>query len=320
MTWRPALFAILTACGATNDPWDDPNYLLGSSVLDRALDLGQTPRGAHDEAVLCVSTSGWGVDMRCRTFAHSVSTFDLHETKGGLLLFVGLNLRRWGHDRVSLGHAYALTTPDLERFGSRIWEVRDTKLPFLTDLALEDLPDGRRRMVYVSGGADAPGVHTVRAALGRGDDWREAEPALYADEGLLDPSACSAGGTYHLFATKHHAIVHATGTDPWHYAEDPAFSWIGAQVPSCFDDAGTLTVVAQAGGGWGAPVLRTLDKDGGFSAPRPLWEPGRYPDLASCTSPVLRRFREQYVLICAVSRLSQAPQETQLPDGVAPTE
>jgi hypothetical protein len=297
--------AAWTGCGHIDpDPWDAPNPMLGSTVLDRLMDPSYDP-GTHGyEVVLCLSDVGWGEGLACRRIARGASTFDLHVTGWGVFLLVGVNLAAWHLVEEGNGRVYALTTPDLESFGTYLWPISGVASPMLTDTALDRLPDGRMRVIYVSGGPFAPGQHSVKAALREGRRWVEQRQPLFTAEGIVDPTSCYHDGVYHLFVTGsgNTRVLHAVGDTPWRYTLDEDFDWAGAQVPYCFDDEGVLRVVAQEGGGWSPPALRTLRDDGSFSPPTPLWKPGTQPDLPSCTSPVLGRFRGKYLLFCAVHR------------------
>jgi hypothetical protein len=278
--------------------------MLGSTVLDRLMDPSYTP-GEHGYAVeFCQSDVGWGRDLECRQIARGASTFDLYVTDWGIFLLVGVNLAAW--HLVEEGHArvYALTTPDMEHFGTYLWPIAEAASPMLTDTALDRLPDGRMRVIYVSGGPFAPGQHSVKAALREGRRWVEQRQPLFTAEGIVDPTSCYHDGVYHLFVTGsgNTRVLHAVGDTPWRYTLDETFEWAGAQVPYCFKEGDGLRVVAQQGGGWAPPAVRTLLKDGTFGPPEPLWEPGAWPELTSCTSPVLGRFHGKYLLFCAVHR------------------
>ncbi|MFH1466975.1 MAG: hypothetical protein ABIO70_21510 [Pseudomonadota bacterium] len=276
---------------------------------------------AHGYAVVaCQSDEGWGEQLACRQIATGASTFDLHITDWGVFLLFGVNLAQWFLVEEGGQHVYALTTPDLEHFGTYLWPIAETASPMLTDTALERLPDGRMRVIYVSGGPWAPGTHQVKAALREGRRWVERSAPIFGAEGITDPSACSHKGQHHLFVTGVGStrVLHAVGETPWNYTLEEDFDWVGAQVPYCFEDEGELRVIAQEGGGWSPPTIRTLREDGSFTPPARLWEPGAYPELASCTSPVVGRYRGKYLLFCAIHRQETRDPSERIPPWLPP--
>lgn len=283
------------------DTWNEPGFWTQSSQLDLVLDQSKAPVGPHYEVVMCRSTRGFGVDMKCETIAHTFSTFDLFIHPDGLLLMGGLNMMDFGIFEPRGARLYALSTPDLETFGTHVWQVSRASSPLLTDAALERLPDGTLRAVYFSGPAHGPGTHAIKEATWDGQTWLESEENIYAAEHLLDPKTCSYGGKYHLFATSGSTLEHAVGSDPHTYQRVPSPS-MEAQVPFCFENDEQLWLISQTGGGWGPPQVQVLQSDGTFPAAKPLWAKEDYPELNSCTSPVLGFFRETYVVFCAVHR------------------
>jgi len=299
--------ALLIAAGCSCDPpiaepWAEPGFWTASSDLDRIFDLEQAPANAHYQLVMCRSSSGYGQDMRCETIGHTVSTLDLFVLDEGIILLGGLALEDWGLIEQGGNHLYAFTSQDLEHWGTHLWPVKRTASPCLTDASLERLPDGSVRAVYVSHCVgEAEENHEVRTARPHGDHWREARKPIFEGPGLLDPATCQHEGIQHLFATGK-GLVHATGVSPDRYTADQAFYWPDTQVPFCFQHKDQLWVIAQHGGGWGPPELRKLKPDGSFGPAFPLWKEGAYPELPSCTSPVGGRYRDEYLLFCAVHR------------------
>ncbi len=287
----------------SQDPWDDPDYWLASSTLDLVFDMDQAPDEAHYEVVMCRSTVGYGIRMECTTIAHTFSTLDVFVYSTGLILLGGLNMVDFNYLQYGGDYLYAITTPDLEQFGTHMWYVENTASPFLTDASLEQLPDGTIRAVYYSGMAGYVGSHAIRAAYRDGETWVEAPDPIYVEDNLLDPKTCRYNGTYYLFATKNStSIIQATGIDPYHYVGTPDFSWTETQVPFCLENEGEFWLVGQAGGGWGPPLYRVLLPGGTYTDPVTLWAQDQYPELESCTSPVLAEFHDEYVVFCAVHR------------------
>lgn len=266
----------------------------------------------------------WG---EARWLAHNWSSLDLLVWEGRVLILGGSTLSDPDSGvEAPFGTLFALHTLDLETWGSSAWPVEDLDEAMLTDPALVEGPDGRVRAVYYATPEEygdlppdeIPGDHDIRVAVREGGAFVEQPDVIYAREGLIDPSVCVRDGAIHFFATRERTVDHAAGTD-WSLDEDPDWSWTNAQVPFCFQRDGALQVVAQAGGGFGEPQVRSLDAGegdtgihGNWNEPTGFFEGGADPFDGGCTSPVVGEFLGQWVMFCAVWVDGAAP------EGISP--
>lgn len=296
-----------------DDPWDGEDYWLGSTIFDVILDLDQAPAETSYWAVqMSVSEDWWGTNPEYTTVAHSFSSLDLLVVDNGLVLLGGVDFKsldlgeegeayRWGY-------LYALTTPDLENWGTRIWPVEDAVSARMTDPALQQMPDGTVRAVYYStppdtdmDPADIAGTHDIRMATWEPEreafvEWPD---PIYWDEWLVDPVVRALDGTHHFFATRNGVITHATSESGYAFDREDDFEWTEVQVPFALEHDGELLVAAQGGGGNGPPWYRYLDTAGEWTEPTLFYEDYEWYG-GSCTSPVLGRYDGLYVLFCAV--------------------
>lgn len=298
-----------TADSGEPDPWEDPAFWSSSSYLDELLDLSLAPDEPHFEVRVAEADASWTTFSDLRTVAHSFSSLDLLVLEDGLVLLGGVDARGLSDARLlEPGALFALVSPDGERFGTTVIEVRDEVSRRFTDPALFVTDAGEIRAVYYSTPEDQtmdpaiiPGAHDLRVAVREGAAFRELPDVVFSKEWLVDPVICRADDGWHLFATEQAGVIHATGATPDAFAEDGPFDWSGNQVPHCSPVDGSLTVLAQAGGGGGAPSVRALSADGTFTTSVALWGEDEAPfEATACTSPVRGTFRGRNLLFCAM--------------------
>lgn len=292
------------------DPWNQPGYWEEGSLLDAV--LGPDPSTPSDtwEVRMNVSTDGWMTSGDYEVVAHGFSSLDLLLWGDALILLGGMDLRSLDlgeeGETIRWGYLYALTTTDLETWGTHLWPVEDAESGRMTDPSLQLLSDGRLRAVYYSTPLDAEGdpawiegPHPIKMAWRDGDVFRETAEAIYSDEGLVDPVVCEHQGTHHFYSTKSGEITHATSASGDNFVRDEGFTWGGNQVPYCWhDDEDQLRVVGQIGGGMGTPSYRILQDDGTYTDPTFLYDDPSWFG-GNCSSPVLARFKGLYVTFCA---------------------
>ncbi len=298
------------------DPFPGLDYT-NSTTLDLILDWDNAPTGPHWQVRLCRSTEWWG--RGCDTYfaiAHGLSSLDLMVTEEGLIIMAVPDFPWLGQmdldgvEEILWNHFYALTTPDLEHWGTQIWSVEHTDSGRFIDPALSLHEDGTPRVIYYSWPEDAgeedpalyPGEHMIKRADWDGEGFVEQVEPIYAAETLADPVLCDLGGQAHMFITDSGAISHVTSDDgAVSFTKDEDFVWGGAQVPHCTTQEEPMVIVAQGGGGVSAPVTRTMDEDFVFGEPTQLWNDEENLGFfgGSCTSPVFGIFMGEYITLCA---------------------
>ncbi len=324
--------------GSGDDPWNQEGYWEDPTDLEPIFDLDAIPEGTpHWELRMNVSTGGWASDPGYTTIGYGFSSLDLFNRGDALILMGQVDFSmiyldksalepdgKGGVQPISRGGSpgggdtggkekptwvYAVTTPDLENFGGHAWEVLETDTRWLIDTAIESLSDGGMRLIYyaMTGIEDisevepsqVEGDHYIYSAYRDGETFVQWPDPLYWDEGLVDPTICEFQGQHYFFSTKDTWITAATSTDGDTFVFDKALEWYGNQVPYCLEYEDELWVVAQVGGGFGAPAYKRLQDDGTLSELHMLYENDEMMGGA-CTSPVMTVFNDRYVLFCAV--------------------
>lgn len=305
--------------GETGDPmtgdfWEDFAWT-GLSDFDIVLDMASAPTYDHMEVRMCTSTEWWGIDCwDYTTIAHSISSLDLLVTSEGIIV-TGMpdywDLSQMGTwlDPLAI---HAISSPDLEHWGSHVWPVNDSSNFMNIDPALSLDQAGNPRAVYFGlpeeyhgDPADYPGTHAIDLASWTAEHGFTEQPdPIYEDDTLVDPDLRSYDGVEHLFATFNGSIMHATGDEYGVFTYDNDFVFGEAQVPHANSDDGVFMVAGQGGGGWPPPRYMIMNEDGSW--------PGESEQLysdhenvyffdGSCTSPVLGYYDGLYVTICSVA-------------------
>ncbi len=293
----------------TGEGWGSDAFWTGSSVLDPLLDLDTAPDFPHWEVRMYLSDEWFGLDPEVVTVAHGLSSLDLLALDDGLIIMGAVNTEDVGDTQGEYRweHMYALSTANLEDFGTHVFPVNDTETGRLTDAALEQLPDGTIRAIYYSTPMDGegdpvwiPGDHDLKVAYREGSEFYEDPDPVFVAEGLADPSSCEHDGTYHIFATELTTVGHAVAGNEFDYEADPDFPMVEGQVPYCLTLDDELWLFVQGGGGMPPPTVMELGEDGDFGPQEQLWSDEDNLELGACTSPVAAYYNETYVLFCAV--------------------
>lgn len=296
-------------------PWVDAADLAFSGPYQLLIDLGQAPQRMHQAVHLLHSADlhRWSAP---RKVAWGWSAIDALPVADGVVL-VGSTIP--APDRglhAPFGAIFALSSPDLERWGSHRWPIENAENPMIVDADLLRGPDGRVGAVYYSAPQPAdpgmlpehyPGPHAIKVAWWEGgrpaDGGRFVEQAapVVADEGMVDPSLCHHETGWHLFTSGARGVTHYSGPSLEEGLQrDRYFRWGQGSVPSCLVVGEELVVVAQRSGGRGAPQVRRFTEAGGWTAPVELFPAGADPFEGGCASPGLWRRAGSWVLACAV--------------------
>jgi hypothetical protein len=298
--------------GTDPDPWSDEAFYLDPGPLYEALDFTSERASEYFrwEVRMSTSTDGhtWSTPV---PIAHNMSSLDLYVHEDAGLVIAGgpfIGLSNVDNPRNTI---FALTTPDLERWGSRGFVMDGPVYNGGIDPALHLTADGQVAAIYYSpdGEQDSsidpsmhPGPHPVAIAYRNEDGlgFTEAEERIGGFEGLVDPTLCVWDGRRHLFATAY-GTMHAVDDDAGVLQVNASFHQGNVQVPYCFIRDGEQQVVVQAGGGRGEPTVQTLvDGTTGFTDPTPFFEGEADPFEGRCTSPVLGQLRGTWAMFCAI--------------------
>lgn len=296
-------------------PWVDAADLRFSGPYQLLLDLAAAPPRMHQAVHLLHSADlhRWSAP---RKVAWGFSAIDALAVDDGVVV-AGATIP--APDRglhAPFGAVFALSSPDLQDWGSHRWTIEGAANPMIIDVDLTRGPDGRVGAVYYSAPQPAdpgmlpehyPGPHEIRVAWwegGRpaeGGRFVEAAAPVVADEGMVDPSLCFAGDSWHLFTSGARGVAHYSGPSLERgLVRDRYFHWGQGSVPSCLVHEGELWVVAQRSGGKGAPQLRKLRAGQGWTEPVALFPPGTDPFDGGCAAPSLLRQDGSWQLFCAV--------------------
>jgi hypothetical protein len=286
--------------------WDDPAFFAEAGPFAPLLDMSLAPERSHWEVWLFTSSDGvsWSDGV---AIAHSFSSLDLLIMEQGIVLGGSAIPDTDGGINAPFEHFFALTSPDLVQWGSKLWPIRAATHRQIVDPSLHLDPDGTVRMVFFGASDDVnprknpeeyPGDHSIYTATWDGDGFIQAPEPLFAEEDLVDPSGCYWQGRHQVLSTGD-GRLYSVSADVLggEYTED-ALDWGAVQVPYCLIDGDEQWIVAQAGGGFGPPQARTRGPGEDFSAPFLIIEEADIP-LLTCTSPVMGRFQGQHVLFCA---------------------
>ena len=285
----------------------------GSSDLDIVFDMDAVAGVGHSEVRMCTSPEGWGLGCdEYSIIAHNMSSLDLLVVDDGIIVAgmpEGNNLSSLGV-WLDMTQIHALSSPNLEHWGSHIWEVSDSTAFMVVDPALSLDDDNNPRAAYFAlpthyhgDPADYPGDHAIMLATWDGVGFTQQPDPIFEDTSLVDPDLRSFEGVLHLFTTCWGSICHAVGDDSMVFSYDDAFVFGEAQVPHANTVDDQLMVVGQGGGGQPPPRFMIMDKDGSF----PAESEQLYTDEenlsffgGSCTSPVLGYFDGLYITVCSV--------------------
>ncbi len=201
------------------------------------------------------------------------------------------------------GTIYGIATTDLVHWGGHEWPVGAVAHPNLVDPSIHFRGDGRLGMAYYStefsddDPAETPGQHEIRRAIWEGDAFIEGDTVAYAEEYLADPVVCVLDGEEWLFVTRGGTSVRVareSGVDGFAEAD----LWDGQSVPFCRGETDHIDLVAQGLGVTEVPSRANVDASGieelGVLFPEQIFPEG------NCTSPVIAKFREQWLYFCAV--------------------
>lgn len=285
-------------------PWQVPGFWDDPGPLESLFDAD--PEAAERTYTVRMATSTDGVtwvgseDVVITDF----NSLDLFVVGDEGVILTGLNANP--DLAVQMGAVHLIASADLETWASHAWGIPDRHVTNLVDPSLHLRADGTPGLTYYATdvfGEDpvwVEGPHEIRRAAWIGHDWAEDDDVAWQEEFLADPIICDIDGQEWLFTTQAaQRIVSARGNGDGTFTSTPEIEWDNRTVPFCRDDgAGGLALYAQSDGSHGLPQQATFDgaviTELGPIYPEHLWGED------NCSSVVVGRFREQYVLFCAV--------------------
>lgn len=318
----PLLAAGLAACTAWQDrppgeepaDWANPRFWEGTA-FDAILLPTSLPSTPHWQVRIATSTDlvRWEPDPR--VIAVHLSSLDL-AVVGSRLLIAGMPagdfLRGLG-PLPTTAFFPLLSTTDLETWGIAGVPIHQASQLFPVDPSLRLSAAGVVEAHWFGHSvrdvdpADVPGLHGVYRATWT-DRLREQSPPapIFEAPTLADPVVCHFGQREWLFWTSQTRLVKAAVSEDGgrSFHEVPGFDWQGPSVPHCTVHGDRLYLVAQVEGGMAPPMVARMAPDGTIEQVQRLFDPHLWDD--DCSSPVLGRFRDRWVLACAV-RVHHAP-------------
>ena len=267
------------------DPWLARDYWSTPGPLESLLQTGEFPQTPHWRVQMFTSEDGeeWSEGQ---TIAHSLSSLGLLIFEDTLILTGTPSLE--GADDRSI---YALTSTNGLTWRSREWSVSGTDGVHDASLYIDE--QNRVNAVFAEGGLG------LRTAVRDNNRFVTLDEVPLTEPGLREPTSCTWQGRDYLFAVEGtSSIVAASAADGEPLTEDERFVWDGFQAPFCFVEDDELWLLAQAAGGGGKPMYRVLEDSGEFGPMNNLLQSTALP-FASCTSPVMGRYGETFVLFCS---------------------
>ena len=296
-------------------PWQADGFWEEIGPLE-ALILPAEEELVYPGTEVLYATSPDGVDWTAggSVIIHHMSSLDIYNTGDGIVM-LGLI----GGDSGFLnqpGSIYALSTQDLQTWGSHAWAVQNLSHQNLVDPAWHLTAAGELGLSYFSTdfvpGLDPvfiAGPHDIRVARWDGAAFVEEQQAVFSAEGLVDAMICpdTDSDDLLLFSTESAArIITARSTDHGRSFTREPWTWEGATVPYCQplpgDAEGATQVLAQIPGTIAQPQSTRFIDGQGFAAGGDLWQTPPWTHyIDQCNSPIMTEWDGGWLMFCVAT-------------------
>ncbi len=287
--------------------WADAGYW-ADGPLESIMHPAEVPEATHWEVRVATSADGATWVPGDEVLAYGMSSLDLVVADQALVISGMIDFGQYQDVPAKEYGIAAIATLDLHAWGSAFWPIEDGNEEYAVDPSLQFGRDGALHATWYGHStkgvdpATIEGEHDVQRGT-----WSDADTFVqddadpeFAYDWLVDPVVCELQDTTWMFYTDRAARVLAARSDDGgeHFQHFPDFSWEGRSVPFCVSGDEEILLVAQTSGGLDPPLVGNFSADGSFvetgtAYAEPLWG-------NNCTSPVIGRWAEQWVLACAV--------------------